>query len=226
MFWSEAEQAALATRRRPADGPTRPQPTDGRFWGDGTPLTTALEYNGLALSACYRKGQGALSCLTCHTMHGDDPNMMLKPAMGTNEACYKCHEDYRGRLAEHTRHPPESAGSLCYNCHMPPQVYSLMTTHRSHRIQVPALADSLDTGKPHACNLCHLDRSLGWTRDRLAEWPGKGRPTRPLSTEEETTAAAVLDLARADARTRVVVAGAFSNPAAGRPPAPTGTARS
>jgi hypothetical protein len=97
---------------------------------------------------------------------------------------------------------------------MPPQVYSLMTTHRSHRIQVPALADTLDTGKPHACNLCHLDKSLGWTRDRLAEWPGKGGPARQLSPEEETTAAAVLDLARADARTRVVVAGAFSNPAA------------
>ena len=91
-----------------------------------------------------------------------------------------------------------------------------MTTHRSHRIQVPALADSLDTGKPHACNLCHLDKSLGWTRDRLAEWPSKGRPARRLSPEEETTAAAVLDLARADARTRVVVAGAFSNPAARR----------
>jgi hypothetical protein len=90
-----------------------------------------------------------------------------------------------------------------------------MTTHRSHRIGVPDLESSLGTGKPHACNLCHLDRSLGWTRDQLAHWPGqKRKPTPKLSTEEETISAAVLTLARGDARSRVVVAGAFSNPAA------------
>src|SRR5262249_20417229 len=58
FFWSEAEQAALATPRRPPAGPLGPGPTDGRFWGDGTPLTTALEYNGMALSACYQNGRG------------------------------------------------------------------------------------------------------------------------------------------------------------------------
>lgn len=213
-FWSEAEQAVLSGRRRASNEPLHPEPTDGRFWGDGTPLTTALEYNGMALSACYQKGQGGLSCLSCHTMHGADPNYLLKPTMATNEACYRCHEDYRGRLAEHTRHPPESAGSLCYNCHMPHQVYSLMTTHRSHRIEIPTVAGSVGTGKPHACNLCHLDKSLSWTRDRLAEWPKHAGVARKLSADEEAISAAVLALAQADARTRVMYAGAFSNPAA------------
>lgn len=212
FFWSEAEQAALAGR-----GPARPkppEPNDGRFWGDGTPLTTALEYNGMALSACYQHGQGTMSCLTCHTMHGDDPNYLLKPNMATNEACYRCHETYRDRLTEHTHHPAGSAGSLCYNCHMPHQVYSLMTTHRSHRIQVPDLAGSVGTGKPNACNLCHLDKSLGWTRDRLAEWPNGRRPAPKLTPEEEQVAVGVLALTRGDARTRAVVAGAFASPAA------------
>ena len=215
-FTSEAEQAILFGKR---DGPkpAKPEPNDGRFWGDGTPLTTALEYNGMILSACYEKGKGSLSCLSCHTMHGDDPNFMLKPGMKTNEACYQCHNDYRGRLVEHTQHPADSSGSLCYNCHMPHQVYSLMTTHRSHRIQNPDIADSMGTGKPHACNLCHLDKSLGWTKEQLSRRPGGAKKEVPqLSADEENIASSVHLMATGDARTRVIVAGAFSNPDAQR----------
>ncbi len=224
LFWSEAEQAVRAGHRPPHPSPSppggegpgvrgRPEPTDGRFWGDGTPLTTALEYNGMALSPCYQNGKGTLSCLSCHTMHGDDPNLMLKPKMQTNEACYQCHGDYRNRLTQHTRHGADSPGSLCYNCHMPHQVYSLLTTHRSHRIQIPDVKDSLDTGKPHACNLCHLDKSLGWTRDQLGKWSDRQRVLpRELTADEENVSSAVLLMSQADARTRAIVAGAFSNP--------------
>jgi hypothetical protein len=98
---------------------------------------------------------------------------------------------------------------------MPHQVYSLLDTHRSHRIQVPDLASSLGTGKPHACNLCHLDKSLGWTREQLGRWPnGKKNAAGKLSGDEETISSAVLTLARGDARSRVIFAGAFANPAA------------
>lgn len=207
-FHSESEQRALANLPSPA-----PPPPDGRFWPDGTPLTTALEYNGLALSACYQGGRGNLSCLTCHVMHGDDPNFLLKPGMQTNEACYQCHEDYRGRLAAHTHHATDSPGSLCYNCHMPHLVYSLLTTHRSHRIETPDVAVSASTGKPHACNLCHLDKSLGWTQEQLAGWSDRQRLKHPqLSEDDRHLSHALLLLARADARGRVMVAGAFSNP--------------
>jgi predicted CXXCH cytochrome family protein len=214
IFWSEAEQAMLAGRRKPGTRPLKPEPNDGRFWGDGTPLTTALEYNGMAMSACYQNGSGKLSCLSCHTMHGDNPNFMLKPNMQTNDACLQCHHDYRGKVAEHSHHPENSPGSLCYNCHMPQVVYSLMTTHRSHRIEVPDLAGSVGTGKPQACNLCHLDKSLGWTRDQLLRWPGKRGVQPILSPTEESLSSAVLTFAQGDARSRAVVAGAFSNPAA------------
>jgi predicted CXXCH cytochrome family protein len=214
-FRSEAEQLLLARGRPPHAAPPKPEPTDGRFWGDGTPLTTALEFNGMALSACYQNGRGRMSCLSCHTAHGGDPNHMLKPRMRTNEACYHCHADYRHRLAEHTRHPVDSPGSHCFNCHMPHVVYSLMSTHRSHRIQTPDLQSSLGTGKPHACNLCHLDKSLGWTRDQLSQWPnGKTTAAGTLSPDEEAIASAVLLLSQGDARTRVIVAGAFDHPAA------------
>src|SRR5439155_635011 len=97
-FWSEAEQATLArsgSGPAAAAKPAAPEPGDGRFWPDGTPLTTALEYNGMAQSACYQNGMGKLSCLSCHAMHTEDPNFLLKPGMKSNEACFGCHGDYR-----------------------------------------------------------------------------------------------------------------------------------
>jgi hypothetical protein len=150
-------------------------------------------------------------------MHGPEPHFLLKPGMQTNEACYGCHERYRDRLSEHTHHPADTAGSLCYNCHMPHLVYSLLTTHRSHRIEIPDVEVSRRTGKPHACNLCHLDKSLGWTQAQLAGWSDHQRERRePLSADEDSISAALLFLAQRDARCRAIVAGAFSNPAAQR----------
>jgi hypothetical protein len=213
LYWSEADIRPRGQGPDPrASGPQRPRPTDGSFWGDGTPLTTALEYQGMALSACYQGGHGKLSCLSCHVMHQGDPNHQVKDGMRSNEACFACHEGYRTRLVEHTHHAADSPGSLCYNCHMPYQVYSLLATHRSHRIAVPRVRDSLGTGKPHACNLCHLDKSLGWTQEHLSKWYGT-RPER-LSAEDRKLASSVLHLASSDARTRAVVAGAFAWPAA------------
>ncbi len=215
FFWSEAEQSVLAGVRKKGEKHAGTEPIDGRFWGDGTPLTTALEYNGMALSACYEKGKGKLSCTSCHAMHGDEPNHMLKPGMRTNEACYQCHQEYRGKLAEHTKHGADSAGSLCYNCHMPHLVYSLLNTHRSHRIETPDLKTTIETGKPHACNLCHLDKSLGWTQEQLKRWPNRKSDVKvPLSDDDKQIASSLMMLSRGDARTRAMAAGAFSSEAA------------
>jgi predicted CXXCH cytochrome family protein len=213
VVYSEAEQMErLKYQDNVSFRPQRPQPLDGRFWGDGTPLTTALEYQGMAMSKCYKDGKGEMSCLTCHSMHQSKPNHQVKEGMRTNAACYGCHERYRDRerLVEHTHHAADSSGSLCSNCHMPYQVYSLLDTHRSHRISIPRVRDSRGTGKPHACNLCHLDKSLGWTSDNLLEWYGT-RP-EPLTEDERSIASSVLHLTQSDARTRAIFAGAFSWP--------------
>ncbi len=213
VFWSEAEQLRLAKTQRQDPHPRQqPGPLDGRFWGDGTPLTTALEFQGMALSACYENGRGKLSCLSCHSMHDAQPHFQVKRGMETNDACYQCHPSYRGQLEQHTHHPANSSGSLCYNCHMPHQVYSLLTTHRTHRIHVPRVKDSVGTGKPHACNLCHLDKSLAWTQDRLKEWYGHERVE--LSGEDRNVASTLVHLMQSDARSRAVVAGMFSWPPA------------
>lgn len=207
VCWSEAEMNDHSAKEGISRGNNKNEHIDGRFWGDGTPLTTALEYQGMALSACYQNGKGKMRCISCHSMHDAEPNHQVRAGMRTNEACYACHETYKTKLAEHTHHAAESSGSLCMNCHMPHQVYSLLDTHRSHRISVPRVRDSVNTGKPNACNLCHIDKSLGWTNDALHKWYGTAKEA--LSDEEKSIASSVLHLARGDGRSRAVIAGAF-----------------
>lgn len=174
----------------------------GMFWSDGIIRVTGREFNGLIESACYQRGQ--LSCLSCHSMHQSDPVDQLAAGMDGNQACLQCHEGYRDRLAEHTHHKPDSPGSLCYNCHMPFDTYGLLKAVRSHYIASPSVAVNQQSGRPNACNLCHLDQPLAWTATHLSRWYGAPRAALPV--EDQTVAAAVLWALRGEAGLRALVA--------------------
>ena len=140
------------------------------FWNDGMIRVSGREYNGLIESPCI-KGQ-KFSCISCHSGHKSEPDDMLSPIMRGNEACLQCHEKFRPgeQLAAHTRHAPASSGSECYNCHMPHTTYGVLKAIRSHQVTSPRVADDLSSGRPNACNLCHLDKTLQWTADYLHQW--------------------------------------------------------
>ena len=173
--------------------------------------TAGREFNVMVESACYRGGE--LSCLSCHSMHGyADRNDQLAPGMDGDGACQQCHTEarYTTELPTHTKHPAESAGSRCTECHMPKATYGLRKGIRNHLIDSPRVQS---TGTPDrikrmaACNLCHLDRSLGWTARALTTlW---GQPAPSLSDDEQNVANSVLWLAKGDAAMRVVVADAM-----------------
>ena len=193
-----------------------PPEQQGRFWRDGTCRTGGDEFNGLSESACFL--QGELSCLTCHSMHqaaGDSrppkewANDQLRPVALDNRICLNCHDQYASddALTAHTHHSLDSAGSQCMNCHMPYTSYALLTAMRSHRIDSPGAGIEASTGRPNACNLCHLDRSLGWTADRLTDWYGQPQPD--LKDVQRQTAASLLWLYRGDAAQRVIAAWSF-----------------
>jgi predicted CXXCH cytochrome family protein len=138
------------------------------FWRDGVIRVAGREFNGLLESACYQKGE--LACVSCHSMHKSDPDKQLKPGMEGNDACLSCHRNVQADVAAHTHHKPDSSGSLCYNCHMPYTSYGLLRAIRSHQIDRPTVASTLKAGRPNACNLCHLDKTLDWTAKLLSEW--------------------------------------------------------
>ncbi len=173
-----------------------------RWWDNGTILAGGREFTAMSASACYQ--EGTMSCGSCHTMHHGDPNHQLKPGMDTNLACTGCHTRLESTEAvvDHSRHPAGSSGSECMNCHMPHNTYALFSAIRSHQIVSPSAAESVETGVPNACNLCHLDKSLRWTQDHLAEWYG-AKSVRG-DADQESLAAGVLWMLRGDAAQRAV----------------------
>src|SRR5262249_13099386 len=181
-----------------AAAPGLPPFMDQHFWHDGTVRISGREYNGLHESRCAQRG--GLGCLSCHGMHGTDPDDQLKPDKQDDGACSPCHDDVRAQAPP----APWSEGSRCYNCHMPSTPLGLLKAIRSHRVDSPSAARSLETGRPNACNLCHLDRTLAWTAERLTAW--WQLPAVVVPDEERRVAAAVLWLARGDAGQRELVA--------------------
>ena len=59
---------------------------------------------------------------------------------------------------------------------MPHTAYGLHKATRSHQITSPSVAVELETTRPNACNLCHLDQSIGWAATRLETWYGIEAP--------------------------------------------------
>src|SRR5262249_33705531 len=74
----------------------------------------------------------------------------------------------------------------------------------SHYIDSPSVANNLETGRPNACNLCHLDQSLAWTAKQLRQWYGKPEPQ--LTLEQRSYAAGPLWALKGDAGLRALAA--------------------
>ncbi len=187
---------------------------DERFWSDGMIRVAGREYNGLVETACFQRG--TMSCSSCHAMHAEDGDArpmeewaddQLRFGGDADRACVGCHAELVDgvRLTEHTHHAAGSSGSSCVNCHMPHTSYSLMKATRSHQVDSPDVAVTLRTGRPNACNLCHLDRSLGWVARRLEDWYDAPGPTLP----DDDVAASVRWLLTGDAGQRALVAWSF-----------------
>ena len=194
-----------------------PEFVRGSFWRDGTIRVSGREYNGLLDSPCFRDAETpdrTLSCFSCHTLHktADDPRTVtawagthqVSTGMDGDEACLQCHEPLRADPAAHTRHAPESAGSRCYNCHMPYTSYGLLKAIRSHTVGSPSAAETAEVGRPNACNLCHLDKTLAWTADRLDAW--YGIPAPPLREGDRAVAAGLRWMLAGDAGLRALTA--------------------
>ncbi|MFI4874833.1 MAG: cytochrome c3 family protein [Blastopirellula sp. JB062] len=195
-----------------------------QFWSDGMVRVSGREFTGLRASQCYQ--QGEISCVSCHQMHQSSEDQrpahqwaedQLRPEALTNYACTQCHAEIASDVSAHTRHLPDSSGSRCVNCHMPHTAFGLLKASRSHWIDSPRIepmsqAIDWNSARPNACNLCHLDQSLGWSADHLHAWFGHEIPDLPA--EERQVAAAILWLVRGDAGQRALLAWHCGWPAA------------
>jgi hypothetical protein len=182
------------------------------FWDDGVVRLNGREYNSLLRTPCFQAGE--MSCLSCHAMHqspGDPRSMdtwaddMLKPDMRGVRACVQCHLEFGEQRVqtEHSRHAADSPGNECMNCHMPHTAWGLQKATRVHEVASPSVAESVSTGRPNACNLCHLDKPLAWTAAKLEQWYGQESPA--LSEDQRSIAAGVLWVMEGDAGQRALI---------------------
>ncbi|MBT8077989.1 MAG: hypothetical protein KJO31_05395 [Gammaproteobacteria bacterium] len=131
-------------------------------WSDGEPKGIGMLFRSLIESECYR--QAEVRCYDCHNPHDNKQAAkpgLLFPSEASNDYCLGCHEDLRERVAEHTRHEPDSPGAYCYDCHMPKIITKLATGEleltRTHRMSlIPGAHDEWQPGNaPNACLSCH-----------------------------------------------------------------------
>ena len=187
-----------------AADPDQPQEDLARyFWSDGTIRVAGREYNGMLETGCATRGE--LTCVTCHSLHEyQEPADQLASDGGDDSTCLGCHPAIGAALTGHTHHAAESEGSRCMNCHMPHTTYGLFKAIRSHRIDSPSANVQAETGRPNACNLCHLDRTLEWTSEKLHAW--YGQPKAELAADDRALASSVLWALKGDAVQRGLVA--------------------
>jgi len=104
------------------------------------PIAARSQAAGLKLSACYRKSQGALSCVSCHDPHRDAER---SPAF-YEARCLSCHgpgpasgPDRRDEKPQRLAPCPVNPAAGCVGCHMPSVVGpSRHTSFSDHDIRV------------------------------------------------------------------------------------------
>jgi tetratricopeptide (TPR) repeat protein len=82
-------------------------------------------------AACFRKSNGALSCLTCHNPHA----ALSRRTADYDQRCTGCHKAARHRVA--------IAKKTCVECHMPQVAISAQLSFTNHWIGVYANGNSL-----------------------------------------------------------------------------------
>jgi predicted CXXCH cytochrome family protein len=131
----------------------------------------SVEFSDAARGSCYSK----MRCTTCHSPHRALGPKWTRTPDQDDAVCLKCHDRYRDqeRRAAHTHHTPGSTGDRCLNCHMPRINEGLQDVVRTHMIYSPTRSDMIEANHPNACNLCHTDKPIDWTLNRLKGWYGK-----------------------------------------------------
>jgi hypothetical protein len=167
-----------------------PESRDPAWYADGKTRRFSSEALALWQSRCFLEGN--VACTNCHVdVHEPEIEKNERLVPSSHGICTGCHEEIGRAVSAHTRHPEESAGSSCVECHMPRSVVSIKAKIRDHSLSLPAPETTDPFGIPNACNICHEERSAAWAAETIDGWfPGSRSRRQKLVDRAEIFTAA------------------------------------
>lgn len=142
----------------------------GLYHPDGQVIGENYVYGSLMMSSM---GHAGVTCMDCHDPHS---NATILPTYN-NALCMRCHS---GGLMDapridpvaHSRHPANSTGNQCIECHMPVTHFMGRDSRRDHSFSSPDPTLSIEMGTPNACTACHTTQSNEWAKSYTDVWYG------------------------------------------------------
>lgn len=194
-------------------------------YAGGMDTWNSTEYSDAIRGFCYLRpepqdsSRPRLRCVDCHDPHRTIGKKWTHTAESDDDRCLRCHEQFvpeEARFA-HTRHPAGTPGARCMNCHMPRINEGMQDVVRTHRIFNPTESRMIEANQPNACNLCHVEKGIGWTLDHLKDWYGKSYSQDAIASNypDLTSSVALGWLKSSHPATRLVAADALTKAGAG-----------
>ncbi|MFO7726567.1 MAG: multiheme c-type cytochrome [Oceanipulchritudo sp.] len=144
----------------------------GLYHPDGQVIGENYVHGSLMMS---RMGHAGVTCMDCHDPHTNGHILPVE----NNALCQRCHgSGLKGapkiNPTAHSRHPADSTGNRCVECHMPVTYFMGRDGRRDHSFSNPDPRLTLEMGIPNACSECHDLESVEWSRRHAEEWYGAG----------------------------------------------------
>jgi predicted CXXCH cytochrome family protein len=135
--------------------------TEELYYPDGQIKEEVYVHASFLQSKMYQAG---VTCSDCHNPH----SLQLK--VKGNGLCTECHSMKTFDVQSHHRHPENSSGSQCINCHMPQTKYMVVDPRADHSMRVPRPDLSDELASPNACIMCHTEKSNSWAAQAIDQW--------------------------------------------------------
>ena len=108
--------------------------------------------------------QNGVVCSDCHNPHSAKLKLPIK------SLCLQCHQASNYAVEQHHKHPNNSTGAQCVNCHMPETTYMEIDDRRDHGFHIPRPDLAKQLGTPDTCLSCHEDKNSQWSAEHVNTW--------------------------------------------------------
>jgi len=135
--------------------------SSSNYHPDGQVYNEDFVYGSFLQSKMHKNG---VVCSDCHNPH----TVELKLPVET--LCLQCHQADNYASITHHKHPANSSGAQCVNCHMPATTYMEIDARRDHGFHIPTPELAKKLGTPDTCLSCHKDKDSQWSAKKVNTW--------------------------------------------------------